>query len=765
MTGGGTWMSLILFLTDLHLGRGGAGRPADDRKVRVISDAERTSIREVAEQHIRRLATSIRQQGKQISALVLGGDITMRGEAAGFSELNEFLQSGLGDLLPPAHRIVVTPGNHDVAWYETDAKVRYENFIKYCVDYGYVTPPLDGIDLGPSAPDFVPDRHVLIDSEGWFIAPLNSSHWSGTRAPLLDENDEELPEAAIDGLRKALSGDAINAQLVEQLLRFRQYDMARVSRDQIGAFQKTIAFARKAVGDVHDALPLVAMHHQLLPVGEREEIKPFESLSNLGRVRAVFEENGIGVTLHGHKHDLLTMWNTTEHGSVDGRGVRKHEMLVVSGGTIGGAGIPDTGRLATVLEISRKLRGHEVAVRSVADFIAERQAETRGYFLSGRRFEPLGASGGHIQATSFSDGYARLVAEGGATQGSVVKNLSITIQDLSEVDSPPTGYPEDAAGALGALPLPDWFNQVADWWQSVLVDAPRGVFTHGRRLKLHGGKIDANQITKMIETLADRRSTNGRAVATLIDAESDLLGKGGPAPASFPAFCLLQLHIRTSGSDTFLDATAYFRKQEMKYWWPVNIAEIKRVMVTVSEALKDVKLGSITTTAAIAVWQTTRSRVSVPAIDRMFLQNDDGRRDLMRMAALVAQPESTALAEERNRLIQLWRIALEDVVPPEEAVMDSIPVAIEGVCFLRDAVQAQHDIAGDPNIRTRLSNFAKLLTDLEERGTRLWSLGREAKPGNSQRKLSSEVKAMDTARHQLAELVEKLANSEHQHEP
>lgn len=751
-------MSLILFLTDLHLGDKGAARPADDRKVRVVSDAERTSIRELAEEQMRRLSASIRQQGKEISALVLGGDITMHGQTEGFAELDEFLRAGLGDLLPPPNRIVATPGNHDVVWYETDAKARYKNFLDYCVAPGYVTPPLDGIDLGSTAPAFIPDRHVLVDSRGWFIAPLNSSHWSGTRAPLVDEFGEELPESAIDGLRKALSSDPVNAQLIEQLLKFRQYDMSRVSKDQINAFRKTIAFARTSVGDGNDALPLVAMHHQLSPVGEREEIKTFESLSNLGQVRAVFEENGIAMTMHGHKHDLLTMWSTTEHGSVDGRGVRKHEMLVVSGGTIGGASVPDTGRLATVVEISSKLRGHEITVRSVADFIAKRPAETRGYFLSGRRFEPLGARGGHIEATSFSDGYARLVAEGEATQGSLVKNLSITIQDLAEVEAPPAGYPEDAAGTVGALPLPDWFNQVADWWQSVLIDAPRGVFTHGRRLKLHRGKLDANQITKMIETLADRRPNNGRAIATLIDAESDLLGKIGPAPASFPAFCLLQLHIRTSGSVTFLDATAYFRKQEMKYWWPVNIAEIKRVMLTVSDALKDVKLGSITTTAAIAVWQTTRSRVSVPAIDRMFLQSDEGRRDLMRMAALIAQPESSAAAAERDRLIQLWRIALEDVVPPEEAVMDSIPVAIEGISFLRDAVQALHDIAGDPKIRIRLGDFVRLLTELEERGSRLWNMGRETKPTSYQRKLSSEVKGMEIARGQLAELVEKLAD-------
>lgn len=136
-------MSLILFLTDLHLGDEGAARPADDRKVKVVSDSERTSIRELAEQQIRRLSASIRQQGKRISALVLGGDITMRAQLRGFAELDEFLRAGLGDLLPPPGRIVATPGNHDVAWFETDATARYKNFVNYCVKPGYVTPPLE----------------------------------------------------------------------------------------------------------------------------------------------------------------------------------------------------------------------------------------------------------------------------------------------------------------------------------------------------------------------------------------------------------------------------------------------------------------------------------------------------------------------------------------------------------------------------------------------------------------------------------------------
>ncbi|RYG97626.1 MAG: hypothetical protein EON58_09280, partial [Alphaproteobacteria bacterium] len=403
-------MGLIVHLTDLHLGAGGTSALADDRKVNVVSDSERTTIQENAEEHLRRLAEAIRKRGQTISALVLSGDITVQSKPEGFELLHGFLTNSFGDMLPPPQRIVATPGNHDVVWYEETAAKRYEQFITNCVDAGFVTPPLDGIDLLDGKQCSDPLRHSLVDEEGWFIVPINSSNWSGTRAKLVDRTGAEISETAISALQAAVSADPANKEIVDILLRFRQYDMPRVSKSQVKAFQTIVKAARAVVGDTRDALPIATMHHQLSPVGQREEIKPFESLSNLGRVRSILREQGIAMTLHGHKHDQRTMWNTTENGAIDGRGEQKHEMLVVSGGTIGGSSSPDTAGMASIIEIAPKLKGFEVRVRSTTEYVADQDRGSRAYFLGGQRFEPLGVRGGHIEASTLDDGYARLVA-------------------------------------------------------------------------------------------------------------------------------------------------------------------------------------------------------------------------------------------------------------------------------------------------------------------------------------------------------------------
>jgi hypothetical protein len=748
-------MGLIVHLTDLHLGVGGTSSPADDRKLRVIRDEERTSVRDIAEEQLRRLARTISDRNEGISALVLSGDITNRGNPAGYQELAGFLDACFGSLLPPPERIVATPGNHDVAWYVDDPAKRYEHFIAHCVKVGYVTPPLDGIDFTDSRPVSDLSRHYLSDNEGWFIAPINTSNWSGIEAELVDRDKRPIPATAVEALRATVASDPTQALIVEQLLAFRQFDMSRVSKHQIREYRRVVAGARDALPPGIEALPIAVMHHQLSAVGEREEIKAFESISNLGRVRAILNELGIAITLHGHKHDLLTMWNTIEQASLHGRATGKHEMLVVSGGTIGGSPAPDAGRFATVIEVQPMLKGHAVHVRSAADYQSEHDRGARAYFLGGRRFEPLGISGGHLEAGGFSEGYARLLAEETAGKDSLVKNLSITLHDVSGAKEPPIGFPEDAAGEGGTVPLDIWFNEVADWWQSELIEAPRGLFTHGRRLKLHHGKPNADQIATMAMTLKDRRPTNGRAIATLIDPGSDLLGADPAAPASFPAFCLLQLHIRQEQGTAYLDATAYFRKQEMRYWWPVNIAEIVRVMETVGKDLKGVKIGSITTFAAVAVWQTSRSRVSMPAVDRLYFQSSAGRQDLLRLAAVIAQPIVGVTGEEK-RLQQLWQIVLEDLVPPEEAVMDSIPVAIEGIGFLKEALRAQASVASNSDTRNRMTAFADELAILEENGRALWQLGREAKPKGYEQKLKEDVAKMTRSRDRLLGMVNSL---------
>ena len=756
-------MGLVVHLTDLHLGAGGASSPADDVKLPLISAQDRMSVREIAEEQLQRLATVIRARGEAISALVLSGDITVRGRPEGYAALADFLSDSFGDLLPPPDRIVATPGNHDVTWYETDPTKRYEQFIAHCVKRVYVTPPLDGIDLKTGSRWKPGAKNVLIDrEEGWFIAPINSSNWSGTRVPLLDERRNPIDEAAIDALQAKLSADPDDARIFEQLQAHRQFDMPRVSKEQLGAFKRTVEHARLTIA-VSDPLAIAVIHHQLSPVNEREELKPFESLSNLGRVRSTLEDARIAVVLHGHKHDHLTMWNSTERGSQDGRSSMRHDMLVVSGGTIGGSPAPDPSKFATVLELparpqvdGRSLGAHGVQVRSAGEYIAD-GGGTKGYFLAGRRIAPVSPVGDHIEANTFDAAYERLVAEGMIAGDDPVKNLSVTVLNVGDVADPPAAYPHDAVGSDdGLAPLRDWYRDVTRWWQSELIEAPRGVFTHGRRLKLHPGKSKGSQIAAVRKLLEDRRPTNGRLIATLIDASTDILGDSRSAPASFPAFCLVQFHLSSKGSRSRLHATAYFRKQEMRYWWPVNVSEIKLVMGEMMKGQKDMELGSITTMAAVAVWQTTRSRVSIPMVDRLYLRDEAGRKLLLRMVAGLAQPKECLREAERVELRSAWANVLQDIVPPEKSISDSIPVAVEGIRFLQNAADAHASVAPEGDVATRLRALTKELGTLAERGRSLWELGRRSDATNDtvEEQLSRDVLAMEEARDGIRRLLE-----------
>src|SRR4051812_14088536 len=111
-------MGLIVHLTDLHLGPKGAARYSDDDKLKLLDPEEHTSIRDVAIDQLKALASQIRTRARGISAIVVSGDVTVAGSPDGFAELSDFLVEAFGDLVPAdPGRIVVVPGNHDVEWF------------------------------------------------------------------------------------------------------------------------------------------------------------------------------------------------------------------------------------------------------------------------------------------------------------------------------------------------------------------------------------------------------------------------------------------------------------------------------------------------------------------------------------------------------------------------------------------------------------------------------------------------------------------------
>jgi 3',5'-cyclic AMP phosphodiesterase CpdA len=338
-------MGFIVHLTDLHLGAGGAAIAVDDRKVNVIDDGERTSRRDEAETAIKKLMKAFKAAGTSISALVISGDVTVTCSSEGFADLQTFLGDAFGDLLPEASKIVALPGNHDVQWFASTAAERYRSFNDYCVKAGFVTPPLEGLTLPEDMRGWnSSDQHALVnEEEHWAIVPINSAEFSGVRSVLLDDKKRELPdESGLDAIEAILRSDALHSAIFKQLRKSREYDMARVSKKQITAFDRTVERVEKRLTGASKPLLLAALHHHLSPVDEREEIKPFESLSNLGRVRLMLQEREVSMIFHGHKHKSRFFWDSREDASADGRSRNRHDMLVLAVARLEGLGLQRT---------------------------------------------------------------------------------------------------------------------------------------------------------------------------------------------------------------------------------------------------------------------------------------------------------------------------------------------------------------------------------------------------------------------------------------
>ena len=86
--------------------------------------------------------------------------------------------------------------------------------------------------------------------------------------------------------------------LETQLQRLRLHDIARVSPDQLNSIVQAIDSSNAPA----DAARIAVLHHQLLPISSEEEVKTFETLTNLGEIRAFLVANEFDAILHGHKH-------------------------------------------------------------------------------------------------------------------------------------------------------------------------------------------------------------------------------------------------------------------------------------------------------------------------------------------------------------------------------------------------------------------------------------------------------------------------------
>jgi 3',5'-cyclic AMP phosphodiesterase CpdA len=296
-------MSLILHLSDLHLGPVESDVALGDYKSEIVPLGERLKRQDLLKDTLQKLNEHVKQKEKRLDAIVITGDIAVKGSEEGFEKLEEMLAC-LADIRPKPHQVVVVPGNHDVAWAPPDyPAVRYRNFLSYIRGNGYITPLLEGIDLNGTRPqaDKLQNHFLVGDNGEWAILPINSAHYCGKLEPIGNISEEIW--ATIPSTLVRTGSRLDEEELKRTFKKLRLHDIARISPEQFRAIEWLRAEINASARNGR-AKPLViaAMHHHLLPVTDAEELKSYESITNLGHLRHVLRHNDISVVLHGHKH-------------------------------------------------------------------------------------------------------------------------------------------------------------------------------------------------------------------------------------------------------------------------------------------------------------------------------------------------------------------------------------------------------------------------------------------------------------------------------
>jgi predicted phosphodiesterase len=668
----------ILHLSDLHLGEPRERQLLDTPKGTIISGDIRTE-----KQVLKETLSALASEGAldDLEAIVVSGDITNGAEEEGFAEFAELVET-LAKKVDPK-QILVVPGNHDVPQEHGPSDPnRYVQFLKVTRDLELATPLLDGIDFdeeGALTPEANAHPHI-VEGERFVIVPINSSHYCwGT---------EPLPVTVVEKLLSVVDAH----ELEEATGAIRRYDIPRVSNAQMTALEQMLAAGITSIP--RGAVRFAALHHQLLPVSASEEFKAFESLTNLGAVREFLTSIGTDVVLHGHKHTGALYWDfVADQLRLSSPPAR---VLVVAG-----PGRFRPGQLvARVLDLSARSDAPEVRIEDV--FAAERRGGSIQRAVNDRAClweDPANAARARahvIRGETPSEVYARVQSRfDSVPSGQALRYLICEIAQPEGGDRVPADYPMHGDPAEIRV----WMTDLVDWWQLAEPQLNRGVpFNHGERIYKRWGDQVA-RAAKVLSAAMPGDASTTRASILLLDPASE----SSPPSGEFPSFVSVQLQLVADGPLWRLDCTGSFRKQEMRYWWPINVAELARVQAAVAGKIEagqqKLRLGVLRTVTALATAEERLPVVAVPAIDRAVDQRPE---DLWLMAYSLVDPEK---AGDPTKLRTTWGRYLRELQP--DGASDEVPaMSHRGLGAVLDFVQTIEAAAA--------TDAAKALADLVE---------------------------------------------------
>lgn len=242
-------------------------------------------------------------------------------------------------------------------------------------------------------------------------------------------------------------------------------------------------------------------------------------------------------------------------------------------------------------------------------------------------------------------------------------------------------------------------DNIVSWWQDPK-RADGKPFTHGQRLRDWSGDRTCDQLDAIADILA-RDTETSRGIAVLLNPDTDKINNKA---VDFPSFSLLHMWV----SDRALHCSAFFRKQEMIFWWSVNTAELARIQ---AEAVRRLRLthehitaGAIRTYASEAVFSDRLPKVDVPRIDRQFWRDPTALRVLAVTVAGGTMPGSS------NDIAALLSF-MDDWAPVAEAPpTDGAAVPVRGLGAIAEMLEA----LVDRYPQSPAPEVSEVLRDMEE---------------------------------------------------
>lgn len=690
-------ISRFLHLTDLHLGH---DQPIDDVKTPVIPSSERAQRVDSIADTLSALGDYMTERGQRLEAIIISGDITTKGTADGFSMLPELLDK-LGPAMPATHRrVVVVPGNHDIEQGAPPGSgQRYANFIELVRNQGYTAPPIEGQDFATDGHVKELRRHYLLDLEaGWLILPINCANYYGTYQDLTSEFD-----SAWASMLAGLPKDSEQRLALENgLARLRFSDVARISKAQFKGLHSILKDAEHEARQVKDLLVRIAViHHHLLPVSDDEELKAFETLTNLGALRTFLAQQKIQILAHGHKHSRLVYW---DHIFPPSGPPREHRVLVLAGETVKGNRVKD--EIVQLLDLHAGDHAPRLAVTTLPRCqtpvqVADRKPDIFDLWDAA----PISDAMTVVRGQTLDETYDRLLAVFSRLKPETnVTNVICEITRGSSCAHLPAAYPQIAHMAAGDQPQ-KWLDAMVKWWQTDWLwptDYP--YFSHGSRIHRH---IAGSTQWKLAVDALNRELRSSRGIVILTEPGTDI-SQGDRR--KFPAFTMLQLLVSGEEAEPRLDVIGFFRKHEMRWWWPVNVAELNYLQREAIKILRpkrpQLSPGRIITVSAIARVGASVPQVAIPLIDRLA---DEEPTKLFSLAYVCFHPPTK---KERN--LAAWRQIVADLRPPESMDSDGVPVAIRGLERLIDHLEA---FAANTNKRGSRELIDRLVQVLERNRT------------------------------------------------